>query len=77
MRSMKLLAAMAVLAAFVAGPVMAQDSDGAMTSGTTSKSTTSSTTAKHHPKKKPVRHKKPTSSSTGTSSTGEGTSTTK
>ena len=53
MRSMKLLIAMAVLAAFVAGPVLAADSStDAMTT------TTSGGKAKHHKSKHHKKHGK-------------------
>jgi nitrate/TMAO reductase-like tetraheme cytochrome c subunit len=68
MRSMKLLAATAVLAAFVAGPVLAQDA------GTTPSTTsTTKTTAHKHSTKKPTRHKKPASSTSSTTPATEGT----
>jgi hypothetical protein len=66
MRSMKLLAATAVLAALVAGPVLAsEDAGGTMAPAT---ETTKTTTVKHHAHKKPVRHKKPTGAATTPSS---------
>ena len=70
MRSVKLLAATAVLAAFVAGPVLAQDAGGTMSPST------STTTPKHHTHKKPVRHKKTTAGSTSTAPSGEGSTVT-
>jgi hypothetical protein len=73
MRSMKLLIAMAVLAAFVSGPVMAQTSapaggDTGMSSdqGMTSSKTTTGSTAKKHKGKK---HKKSSSSGAAKSTT--------
>ena len=73
MRSMKLLVAMAVLAAFVSGPVLAQTSaptstgsENSMSSDQgASKTTTGSTTKKHKGKK----HKKSSSSGAAKSTT--------
>jgi hypothetical protein len=63
MRSVKLLVAMAVVAAFVAGPVLAQDATGGgapATAGTD----TMKPAPKHHAKKHSGKHHKKSSSTT-------------
>lgn len=60
MRSMKLLAAMAVVAVLVAGPVMAQDTSGTMSPTAPAADAGKAKTVKHHHKK----HKKVGSAST-------------
>jgi len=72
MRSMKLLVAMAVLAAFVAGPVMAQSeapaSDSSMSSDSTmTKGSSTTTKGKHH--KGGKKHKKHGTSGAASSTT--------
>ncbi len=61
MRSMKLLVAMALVAALVAGPVLAQDAGGTMSPSSTS-SADGGKTVKHHSGKKHKGHKKSSSS---------------
>ena len=72
MRSMKLLVAMAVLAAFVAGPVMAQNEapagDSSMSSDSMSKGSSSTTKGKSH-KKGTKKHKKHSTSGAASSTT--------
>jgi hypothetical protein len=65
MRSMKLLVATAIVAALVAGPVLAQDAGGTMSPAPAADSGKTTTAKKHHGKK----HKKKSSSSTSTPST--------
>jgi hypothetical protein len=79
MRSMKLLVAMAVLAAFVSGPVLAQSStspstgsDSSMSSGSMSSDSMSKTTTGTKGKKHTGKHKKKKSTSGAASSTTTG-----
>ena len=69
MRSMKLLVAMAVLAAFVAGPVMAQTEAPASDSSMSSDSTTKGTSTKKHTHKSGKKHKKHSTSGAASSTT--------
>jgi hypothetical protein len=74
MRSVKLLVAMAVLAAFVAGPVMAQSeapAGGSMSSDQSSTSTTKSTTTTKKHTHKGKKHKKTGSGAAGSTTTGQ------